>query len=610
MNNFLKRIPLFSDLPEQDLDQLCDVIQEVRLSAGEELFAQGSTGDMAYVIRDGELEILREAEGRKVLLAVRKVGEVIGEMSLLHEAPRMASVRARTDTLLLALSQEHFDELLNTSTSAARAMLHTITTRLRATESMLRQSEKIAQLGTLTAGVAHELNNPAAAVQRGAGQLKPLIEKLQDAVQGLSELDLTDAQQGMLYGLDNEVQERAAQLESLDSLTRSDREYEIETWLDGHNVSNAWEMAPALVSMGFTEQRLSELFELFSQEVFGIVTAWLSARYAVYSLLEEVEQGSKQISQIVKALKSYAYLDQAPVQMIDVHEGLDNTLVMLRSKLKGGVSVNRAYAEDLPRIQAYGSELNQVWTNLIDNAVDAMDGKGEIRIHTRSEGEWVVVEILDTGSGIPQEIQSKIFDPFFTTKEQGKGTGLGLDISYKIVVQRHMGDIRVTSQPGKTCFEVWLPVNFDDVESGKVSVPGMDRMDDERKIQIYKDSKNIAVVGMSTKPTRPAHSVPAFLQEKGYRIIPVRPGVDEILGEKAYPDLMSIPDPVDVVLIFRRSEEVPLIVEQAIATGAKVIWMQQGIVNESAAASARDAGLDVVMDTCMRVEHRRLFSDI
>ena len=610
MNNFLKRIPLFSDLPEQDLDQLCGVIQEVRLSAGEELFTQGSTGDMAYVIREGELEILREAEGRKVLLAVRKVGEVIGEMSLLHEAPRMASVRARTDTLLLALSQEHFDELLNTSTSAARAMLHTITSRLQATESMLRQSEKIAQLGTLTAGVAHELNNPAAAVQRGAGQLKPLIEKLQEAVQGLSNLDLTDAQRTMLSGLDNEVQERAAQLESLGSLTRSDREYELETWLDGHNVSNAWEMAPALVSMGFTKERLSELFELFSQEVFGVVTAWLSARYAVYSLLEEVEQGSKQISQIVKALKSYAYLDQAPVQMIDVHEGLDNTLVMLRSKFKGGVSINRAYAEDLPRIQAYGSELNQVWTNLIDNAVDALEGHGEISIHTRSEGEWVVVEILDTGSGIPQEIQSKIFDPFFTTKEQGKGTGLGLDISYKIVVQRHRGDIRVTSQPGKTCFEVWLPVNFDDVESGKVSVPGMDRMDDERKIQIYKDSKNIAVVGMSTKPTRPAHSVPAFLQEKGYRIIPVRPGIDELLGEKAYPDLLSIPNPVDVVLIFRRSEEVPLIVEQAIAIGAKVIWMQQGIVNESAAASARDAGLDVVMDTCMRVEHRRLFSDI
>ncbi len=607
MNEFLKRLPLFSDLPEEDLDQLCRVIQELALSEGEELFAQGSRGDKAYIIKEGELEILRESEGRKVLLAVRKAGEVIGEMSLLHETPRMATVRARTDSLLFALSHDHFDELLNSSTSAARAMLHTITSRLQATEAMLRQSEKIAQLGTLTAGVAHELNNPAAAVQRGAGQLKPLLEKLQSTVREISSIDLTEAQDEALSGFDREIQEQATKIDDLDSLARSDREYEMETWLETQGVGDVWEVAPAFVSMGFTPDRLSELLDHFSQEEFQTVTAWLSARYAAYSLLEEVEQGSKQISQIVKALKSYAYLDQAPVQMVEVHEGLDNTLVMLRSKLKGGVNVRREYAEELPRIQAYGSELNQVWTNLIDNAVDAMEGKGELTIHTRSEGQWVVVEIQDSGEGIPLEIQTKIFDPFFTTKEQGKGTGLGLDISYNIVVQRHRGDIRVTSRPGRTCFEVWLPIDFNDVESGEVPVPGMNRMDDEKKIQIYKNSKIIAVVGMSTRPTRPAHSVTAFLMEKRYRIIPVRPGVDEILGKKAYPDLMSIPDTIDVVLIFQRSEEVPPIVEQAITIGAMVIWIQQGIVNESAASSARNAGLDVVMDSCMRVEHRRLF---
>lgn len=609
MNQFLRRLPLFSDLPEEDLDQLCESIDEVQLAAQEELFAQGSPGDKAYIIKEGELEILRESDGRKVLLAVRKAGEVIGEMSLLHEAPRMATVRARTDTLLFALSQEHLDDLLNTSTSAARAMLHTITTRLQATESMLRQSEKIAQLGTLTAGVAHELNNPAAAVQRGAGQLKPLLEKLQNAVGEISGLDLSEVQSSILAGFDREIQEQASQIDDLDSLTRSDREFEMESWLEDLGFNEAWEVAPALVSMGFSAERMGELLDHFSKEEFQSITAWLSARYAAYTLLEEVEQGAKQISQIVKALKSYAYLDQAPVQMVDVHEGLDNTLVMLRSKLKDGVDVHRNYAQDLPRIQAYGSELNQVWTNLIDNGVDAMEGQGEISIHTRSDGQWVVVEIRDTGSGIPKEIQPKIFDPFFTTKPQGKGTGLGLDISYNIVVQRHRGDIRVASRPGETCFQVWLPINFDDVKSGEVSVPGMDMTDDEKKVRIYQNSKSIAVVGLSTRPTRPAHSVPAYLQENGYRIIPVRPGIDEILGEKAYPDLISIPDPVDVVLIFRRSEDVPPIVEQAIAIGAKVIWMQQGIVNESAAANARSAGLEVLMDTCMRVEHRRLFGE-
>jgi signal transduction histidine kinase/predicted CoA-binding protein len=607
MNEFLRKLPLFSDLPDEDLDKLCESIVEVRLAAEEELFAQGSRGDKAYIIKEGELEILRESEGRNVLLAVRKAGEVIGEMSLLHEAPRMASARARTDTLLFVLSQEHFDDLLNTSTSAARAMLHTITTRLQATESMLRQSEKIAQLGTLTAGVAHELNNPAAAVQRGAGQLKPLIEKLQNAVEMVSGLDLTDAQREIVSGFDQEIKEQATQLDDLDSLTRSDREYEMENLLEEQGVSDVWEVAPTLVSMGFTSSRLSELLDHFSKEGFHSVTSLLSARYASYTLLEEVEQGAKQISQIVKALKSYAYLDQAPVQMVDVHEGLDNTLVMLRSKLKSGVDVSRKYSEDLPRIQAYGSELNQVWTNLIDNAVDAMDGEGVLSIDTRSDDNWVIVEICDTGEGIPKEIQSKIFDPFFTTKPQGKGTGLGLDISYNIVVQRHKGDIRVTSRPGETCFEVLLPVNFDAVESGEVSVPGTEIMDDEKKLNIYETTKNIAVVGLSTRTDRPAHSVPAYLQGQGFRIIPVNPAIDEILGEKAYPDLISIPDPVDVVLVFRRSEDVPPVVEQAIAIGAKAVWMQLGIVNEAAAASARSAGLDVVMDTCMRVEHRRLF---
>lgn len=609
MNEFLRKLPLFSDLPDDDLDQLCESIEEVRLAAEEELFAQGSKGDKAYIIKEGELEILRESDGRKVLLAVRKEGEVIGEMSILHEAPRMASVRARTNSLLFVLSQEHLDDLLNTSPSAARAMLHTITTRLQATESMLRQSEKIAQLGTLTAGVAHELNNPAAAVQRGAGQLKPLLEKLQGAVEEISILDVDETQNEILNSFDQEIQQQATQLDDLDSLTRSDREYEMESWLETQGVSEVWEVAPALVSMGFTPSRLGELLDHFSKEEFRSVISWFSARFAAYALLEEVEQGAKQISEIVKALKSYAYLDQAPVQMVDVHEGLDNTLVMLRSKLKSGIDVRREYAQDLPRIQAYGSELNQVWTNLVDNAVDAMDGNGELSIKTHSDGTWVVVEIIDTGEGIPKEIQSKIFDPFFTTKPQGKGTGLGLDISYKIVVQRHKGDIRVTSRPGETCFEVWLPVNFEDVESGEVSVPGVELMDDEKKKKIYENTKNIAVVGLSTRENRPAYSVPAYLQSQGFRIIPVNPAIDEILGEKAYPDLVSIPDPVDVVLIFQRSEDVPPIVEQAIAINAKVVWMQLGIVNETAAANARNAGLDVVMDTCMRVEHRRLYGE-
>jgi predicted CoA-binding protein len=278
---------------------------------------------------------------------------------------------------------------------------------------------------------------------------------------------------------------------------------------------------------------------------------------------------------------------------------------MLRHKLKQGVNVRREYAGHLPRVMAYGSELNQVWTNIIDNSVDAMDGKGQITLRTQQQGDWIVVEIEDTGPGIPEEIQSKIFSPFFTTKPVGKGTGLGLNISYKII-QKHGGEIKVFSQPGKTRFQVCLPVNFESVQSGSTVLSSIPTPGNEELIAILDSVKNIAVVGMSAHEDQPNYTVPAYLKEQGYRIIPVNPNVEEVLDAKSYPDLISVPDPVDLVLVFRRSEAVPEVVDQAIEKGAKVVWMQEGIVNEAAAQKALDAGLEVVMNTCMRATHKRL----
>ena len=254
---------------------------------------------------------------------------------------------------------------------------------------------------------------------------------------------------------------------------------------------------------------------------------------------------------------------------------------------------------------AYGSELNQVWTNIIDNAIDAMNGKGEILLRTQQDGDWVIVEIEDDGPGIPKEILDKIFSPFFTTKPVGKGTGLGLNISYKII-EKHGGEIKVHSQPGKTRFQICLPVNFEKITSGASPITSIENPTDEGLRRILAATKTIAVVGISNRQEQPNHSVPAYLQAAGYRIVPVNPNLKEVLGEKAYPDLSSIPDPVDTVLIFRRSEAVPAIVEQAIEIGAKIVWMQEGVLNESAAARAKDAGLEVVMDTCMRATHKRL----
>jgi len=456
----LRKVELFAELPEEDLMRLCEVVEEVHLPAGQDLFAEGSPGDMAYVIEEGQVEILKSSDGRKVQLAVRQPGEVIGEMALLESMPRNATGRALTDSVLLAISRQQLDGLLDSSPSSARVMLHTVTQRLRSTELLLRQSEKMAQLGTLTAGIAHELNNPAAAARRGAEQLRSGFASLQQAQVRLNSLTLSPDQQAALLDLGQQASQRAAQPVGMDALQRSDQESALEEWLDEHSIDNGWELAPQLAGLGYDSAELDHLASVFPGERLPAVLGWLGITFTIYNLLEEIGQGTTRISEIVKALKSYAYLDQAPVQAVDVHEGLDNTLVMLRSKLKGGVSVRRQYAADLPRIQAFGSELNQVWTNIIDNAVDAMDGKGEITLRTRQEKDCVVVEIEDNGPGIPETVQSKIFDPFFTTKPVGKGTGLGLNISYNIV-KKHQGNIKVISHPGMTRFVVTLPLNFE-----------------------------------------------------------------------------------------------------------------------------------------------------
>lgn len=329
-------------------------------------------------------------------------------------------------------------------------------------ELALRQNEKLVTLGKLSAGVAHELNNPASAVQRGSIHLRDSFVQLEKTSMQMMQLQLEASQFDVIEAQIQIIQQHATQALDLEPLMRSDREYEIETWLDERGIGNGWELAPMLVNSGYSCPDLAGLSENFSPEEFPIVATLLSYSYATYSVLEEIHQGSERVAEIVKSLKSYSYLDQAPTQSIDIHEGLNDTLIMLGSKLKQGVQVRREYATDLPNIEAFGSELNQVWTNLIDNAIGAMDGQGEITIKTHRTETCVIVEVADTGSGIPEDIQAKIFDPFFTTKPPGEGTGLGLNISYNIIVQKHKGRISVDSKPGETCFEVKLPINYED----------------------------------------------------------------------------------------------------------------------------------------------------
>jgi PAS domain S-box-containing protein len=373
----------------------------------------------------------------------------IGERKEAEEALRQSEKTLRERTEELKNKNDALEETLN---------------QLNEMNNQLIIQEKMASLGKLSAGMAHELNNPAAAAQRGAAQLQRTFSKWQRVQLRMAELKLEKKQVDRVMELDEVAEERSRKPADLNAITRSDREADLERWLVERDTGTAGEVVAALVSVGYDQRDLEALAKVFTRPQFAVVIEWLSFKYAIYSLVSEIGLGTGRIVELVKALKAYTYMDQAPIQSVDVREGLDNTLIILHSKLKRGVTVVREYADDLQVIQAYAGELNQVWTNIIDNAIDAMDGKGTLIVRVRQEDPWIVVEIQDDGRGIPEENRSKIFDPFFTTKGPGDGTGLGLNISRNLIVKKHQGEILVKSEPGSTCFSVRLPMDFKPAE--------------------------------------------------------------------------------------------------------------------------------------------------
>ena len=455
LSDDLRGISTFADLPEQDLAWLASEMTLVEIAPGEIFLREGSPADRLFVILEGELRGERQSDGNERRVYVTRAGQVTGMLPFSRLTHFPATIRAVTRARVASLPADRFPEMLQRIPLLAPRLVGLLSDRVRETTRNEQQQEKMAALGKLSAGLAHELNNPAAAARRAAENLREAIATLRDANARLDRRVLSVEQRLRLSELEAESVKRPDTV--LDPLERGDREDEIAGWLDKHGVGQAAQLAADLVEAGFEHSCLEQIASAFPIEAIEEVLIRFSASLLVGRLAKEIEHSTGRISDLVQAIKEYSHMDQMPQQEVDIHQGLENTLLILRNRLKQGVAIARDYDRTLPKVCAHPGELNQVWTNLMDNAIDAMSGKGELRIHTARELDKVLVEIGDNGPGIPPEIQKRIFEPFFTTKGVGDGLGLGLDTVYRIV-RNHHGEVRVDSRPGDTRFQVRLPL--------------------------------------------------------------------------------------------------------------------------------------------------------
>jgi signal transduction histidine kinase len=451
----VRATPLFASLSDAQLECI-EAGEIITLPAGHTLVCAEERQPFFFVVLEGELRLSRAYDRQTVLLGVIKAGHYTGEVTLLLDIPWMATARVGKPAKLFRLGEENFWHMLATCRSVAHEIFHTAANKMRNLEGYSQQREKLASLGTMAAGLAHELNNPAAAARRAAAHLQETTNQVQRFLCRLTRA-LDHEQLKYLVAALQIVLERALTTSTLSHLERSDRAEKMSLWLENHGVAAAWELAPTLVSADVDTVWLEETVGILPEACHADALGWVEANIQLKLQLSQVEQCTGRISVLVQAIKSYSYMDQAPMQEIDIHEGLESTLTMLGHKLKN-VEVVRAFDRSAPRIMAYGSELNQVWTNLIDNAIHAVNGEGKICIGTCVEDNQLVVEIVDNGAGIPPEVKPHLFEPFFTTKPVGTGTGLGLIISNRIVADRHGGEIEFESHPGDTRFKVRLPL--------------------------------------------------------------------------------------------------------------------------------------------------------
>jgi signal transduction histidine kinase len=454
----LRGIELFTGLTDDQLTDLATGGDEVPFGPGDVVFTEGEHADEWWVLLEGSLDLVRKVGREDVVVARMDVpGRWAGGFRAWDDnGIYLATGRGSTPGRVLRLDAPRLRELVNRWFPLAGHLIGGLHHTARSIESTVRQRDALVTLGTLAAGLAHEINNPAAAASRTVDELGQCCDALLEALTRLAHDDITAAQFSVLDDLRRETVAPGP----LDALALADRESDLATWLERHGVPDAWGIAAGLVAGGIDTAWCERALEALGDDALGPGLEWVSATMSSKTLLSELKDAVSRISDLVAAVRSYSQMDRASAQRVDVRNGLESTVTMLGHKLKGGVHVVREYA-DLPEIDAYAGELNQVWTNLIDNAVDAMDGQGTLTLRTRTEGDWVIVEIADTGGGMPPEVVARAFEPFFTTKDVGRGTGLGLDIARRIVVERHGGLIDIDSPAAEskgTVMRVSLPL--------------------------------------------------------------------------------------------------------------------------------------------------------
>ena len=450
----LLRVPTFADLPDDQLDWFISQSQEMHLKAGESYSRQGDPADAMFVILEGQLQGRGELAGDTITFHL-KAGDVTGVLPFSRMKQFTVSQRAETDSRALRFPASLFPELIQKMPELTKRLVGLMSDRIREVTRLEQQRDRLASLGKLSAGLAHELNNPASAAKRAASQLRTILKKIRDASLELGKRDLTPAQKSEIEKL--EASFTQPDVVPPDPLTMSDLEDQIDSLLRSHGQNDLWMLAAGLARRNIKPEVVESLFANLDGDTARAALVRIAASVEVASLVHEIESSTSRISDLVGAIKEYTHMDQAPVQNVDVVKSLETTLTILNHKLKKGVTVKRDYHNVPLLVNSFGSELNQIWTNIIDNAIDAMHGQGELRVRTYLDGDCVVVEIGDNGPGIPEEVEPHIFEPFFTTKGVGEGTGLGLDTVQRIV-KKHRGNIQVDSEPGNTRFQIWLPL--------------------------------------------------------------------------------------------------------------------------------------------------------